>query len=152
VLVSGINGQIEFDGQSITIKRKGAMALMTQGLKGDKRIPISNIVSVQFKSANAFVNGYIQFATAASESRGGVLDAGTDENSVIFRKNRQLEFEGLRDAVEAASQQARAPQVIVQQTAVPDVADQLKKLADLRDSGVLDAEEFAQQKAKLLST
>jgi hypothetical protein len=31
-----------------------------------------------------------------------------------------------------------------------DVADQLKKLADLRDQGILSDEEFAAQKAKLL--
>jgi hypothetical protein len=32
-----------------------------------------------------------------------------------------------------------------------DVADQLRKLAQLRDDGLLTAEEFAQQKAKLLA-
>ncbi len=35
-------------------------------------------------------------------------------------------------------------------TAVPDVADQLRKLAELRDDGILTDEEFAAQKAKLL--
>ena len=33
----------------------------------------------------------------------------------------------------------------------PDLADQLRKLADLRDAGVLTEEEFAAQKAKLLA-
>jgi hypothetical protein len=32
----------------------------------------------------------------------------------------------------------------------PDLADQLRKLADLRDAGILTEEEFAAQKAKLL--
>jgi hypothetical protein len=32
----------------------------------------------------------------------------------------------------------------------PDLADQLRKLADLRDAGVLTEEEFAAQKAKIL--
>jgi hypothetical protein len=32
----------------------------------------------------------------------------------------------------------------------PDLADQLRKLADLRDAGILTDEEFAAQKAKLL--
>ena len=35
---------------------------------------------------------------------------------------------------------------------VPDVADELTKLADLRDRGVLTDAEFAAQKAKLLET
>jgi hypothetical protein len=33
----------------------------------------------------------------------------------------------------------------------PDLADQLRKLADLRDAGVLTDDEFAAQKAKLLA-
>jgi hypothetical protein len=33
-----------------------------------------------------------------------------------------------------------------------DVADQLRKLAELRDQGVLTDDEFAAQKAKLLNT
>lgn len=43
----------------------------------------------------------------------------------------------------AAQQQATAPR--------PDIATQLTKLADLRDRGVLSEEEFAAEKAKLLS-
>jgi hypothetical protein len=36
--------------------------------------------------------------------------------------------------------------------ATPDPLDQLKKLAELRDSGVLTEEEFATQKARLLNS
>ena len=36
--------------------------------------------------------------------------------------------------------------------AQPDPLDQLKKLGELRDSGVLTEEEFTAQKAKLLNT
>ena len=46
--VAGVNGQIVVDENWVTIKRKGAMAMLTQGIKGDKRIPIANIISVQF--------------------------------------------------------------------------------------------------------
>jgi hypothetical protein len=36
-------------------------------------------------------------------------------------------------------------------TGKPDIADELTKLADLRDRGVLTDTEFATQKAKLLA-
>jgi len=36
--------------------------------------------------------------------------------------------------------------------AAPDPLDQIKKLADLRDRGVLTDEEFATQKARLLNS
>jgi Short C-terminal domain len=34
----------------------------------------------------------------------------------------------------------------------PDIYEQLKKLAELKDAGVLTEEEFAAQKAKILNT
>jgi len=84
--VSGYNGQVIVDDNWVTIKRKGAMAFISQGMKGDKKIPISNIISVQFKNANAMVNGYIQFATASGEGARGISQATADENTVMFKK------------------------------------------------------------------
>jgi protein-disulfide isomerase len=98
--VSGVNGQIVVDESWVTIKRKGAMAMISQGIKGDKRIPISSIISVQFKNANAMVNGYIQFATAGGEGGGGIGQATSDENTVMFKKNQSADFEKLRDHIE----------------------------------------------------
>ena len=47
---------------------------------------------------------------------------------------------------------AAAPPAAAAAPAAPvDVADQLRKLADLRDQGVLTEDEFQAQKAKLLS-
>jgi hypothetical protein len=46
-----------------------------------------------------------------------------------------------------------APQAPAPAPAPPvDLADQLRKLATLRDEGILSEEEFAAQKAKLLGT
>jgi hypothetical protein len=55
---------------------------------------------------------------------------------------RQSQYIHQVNPVAAAPAAAPAPPV--------DVADQLKKLADLRDQGILSEEEFAAQKAKLL--
>ncbi len=59
----GHNGQVQFDGQYVTIARKGFLARATVG-KGEKRIPLTAITSVQWKPAGALVNGFIQFETA----------------------------------------------------------------------------------------
>jgi hypothetical protein len=50
----------------------------------------------------------------------------------------------LRATAERVSAPAPAP--------MGSVADELKKLVELRDAGVLDANEFAAQKAKLLGS
>jgi hypothetical protein len=58
----GWGGQVWFDGLVVTIQRKGFVARATVG-KGEKRIPISSIVAVQWKPAGV-VNGFIQFTIA----------------------------------------------------------------------------------------
>ena len=55
-------------------------------------------------------------------------------------------------AVREAQQQDEAFRAYVQDAAGPQsTADQLAKLADLRDRGVITAEEFERQKAKVLT-
>jgi hypothetical protein len=55
-------------------------------------------------------------------------------------------------AVQEAQQQDQEARSYIQQAAgSPTPADQLSKLADLRDRGVITAQEFEQQKAKILA-
>jgi hypothetical protein len=145
--VSGVNGQIVVDDNWVTIKRKGAMAMLSQGIKGDKKIPISNIISVQFKNANAMVNGYIQFATASGESARGITQATADENTVMFKKAQTADFENLRDHIESLIAKHMNGG---NSGGSVDIADELAKLANLKDQGILSDEEFAKMKAKLI--
>ena len=56
-------------------------------------------------------------------------------------------------AMQAARQQDQDFRAYVQDAAGPQTpADQLAKLADLRDRGVISAEEFEREKAKVLAT
>jgi len=57
--VRGHNGQVHFDGEWVTITRKGFLGQATIG-KGEKRIHGSTIAAVQRKPAD-LVNGFIQF-------------------------------------------------------------------------------------------
>jgi predicted membrane channel-forming protein YqfA (hemolysin III family) len=54
-------------------------------------------------------------------------------------------------AEQRAARQDQAFRSYVQQSAAPSSADQLAKLADLRDRGVITPEEFASEKAKVLA-
>jgi len=54
--------------------------------------------------------------------------------------------------VQAAQQQDEAARSYIQQVAGTSSADQLAKLADLRDRGVITPQEFEQQKAKILAS
>lgn len=144
----GVNGQLEFTGTKVIIKRKGMLAKMTQGLKGDKEIQVKQISSIQFKPAGAFTNGFIQFSfSGGKENKGGLFDATQDENSVMFNKKQLKDFEKIKNAIEEKINEMGQP---VSYAAPIDVADQIKKLADLRDSGILTEEEFSAKKKQLL--
>jgi hypothetical protein len=55
-------------------------------------------------------------------------------------------------AVQQAQQQDQAARQYIQEVAgAPNTADQLAKLADLRDRGVITPEEFEREKAKVLA-
>ncbi|ACU69952.1 conserved hypothetical protein [Catenulispora acidiphila DSM 44928] len=147
----GHNGQVQFDGEFVTIARKGFLARSSVG-KGVKRIHLSQIAAVQWKPAGFAVNGFIRFTVPGgieTRARFGsrTTSAAKDENSVIFTQKQQPAFAELRDAVEsaiAARGQVAAP------TSAGMVADELAKLQGLLDQGVLSPEEFSQQKARLL--
>ena len=74
------------------------------------------------------------------------LDATLDENTVMFTFEQNARFAELRDMVEAQCQQTHA------KAAQPTVsmADEIGKLAQLRDKGILTEAEFNAQKVRLL--
>ncbi|WP_416477025.1 DUF4429 domain-containing protein [Streptomyces sp. LKA04] len=150
--VKGHNGQVTFDGQYVTITRKGFLARATVG-KGEKRFHISQISSVQWKPAGPFVNGFIAFSAAGGNERRSRFGSQTsnavnDENSVVFTSKHKADFEKLRAAVEAAIAAHHAPTAPA--AAAGSVADELTKLTALRDQGAITDAEFQQQKQRLL--
>jgi hypothetical protein len=143
--VKGHNGQIELYGNKVCIRRKGVLAFLTQGLKGDKEIMISSISSIQFKKASAWTNGYIQFSfIGGQEAKGGIRQATKDENTVMFTAEQQPDFERIKAEIENRIQAKSIP------SAPSSDADEIAKLADLRDKGILTEEEFQQKKKQIL--
>lgn len=145
ISVHGVNGQVAFDGQSVKILRKGFMAKATQGLKGDKTIPIRMISSIQFKRAGILANGYIQFATGAGESRAGLYDAVKDENSVMFMMGSNDAFEELKNLIESAMASGSTGD-----GAKSNPADTIRQLKGLLDDGLITKSEFESKKKKIL--
>ena len=148
-------GTVLFDGTFITIsvdKKQKSMAVP----RGEKRIPLSSVSGVQWKSPGALVAGFIAFTVPGGNERTSKLGSATtnavkDENSVVFRKDVEGDFAAVRNAVEASiSDRESSPAPAPAPAASSSLADELKKFAELRDSGVLSEAEFEEQKAKLL--
>jgi hypothetical protein len=149
-----LGGFVEFDGQFVTIGRKGVARMVAGG--GTKRLHISGIGAIQIKPAGVMTNGFIQFAVAGSpelRSRLGhrTLEAGRDENSVIFTRSQQRAFEHLRGVIEHAQAALRTPQAPPPPQPV-DVAGQIAQMWQLVQAGAMTRHEFEMQKARLLGT
>ncbi len=141
-MVKGVNGQLSVVGNRIKISRRGFMAA-AGGLrtKGDKEILISTISSIQMKKAG-LTNGYIQFTfMGGKEAKGGVWQATKDENTVVFNSRQQREFEALKERIES-----------IRDAPIPPSSglDDLERLAELKDRGVVTESEFEAKKRQIL--
>ncbi len=118
------------------------------GIEGDKEIPIGRITSIQFRKADWFTSGHIQFTfPGGKEAEGGALQAVTDENSVMFRPKANDDFLAAKQAIEEQMEATSKPVAAVSST---DGLDQLEKLAALRDKGIISEDEFNAKKRQIL--
>jgi hypothetical protein len=147
----GIQDLVEVFDDKVTIMPKGVIGFLNKGLKGTKTIPFSSISAVQFKEAGVLVNGYLQFTIPGGrESRGGVFSATKDENTFMFRKKENALAIQIKEYIEAKTRELR----VVQKTggqAASSIPDEIQKLADLRDRGILSEQEFQSAKTRLIS-
>ncbi|GAA4626870.1 hypothetical protein GCM10023196_036880 [Actinoallomurus vinaceus] len=160
----GANGQLYFDGATVTLTRRGFMARSQVG-GGEQRIPLTSISAVNWKPASKIgINGYIQFTVAGDTRRRprrgqGNLDAARDQMSVTFRYGQMPAFEVARDAIEQALAAARMPAPAPGQAWGPpppgsygqqDPAARLRQLDALRGQGLISDQEYARQRAQII--
>ena|GEM_PF-506268 len=143
--VQGRNGQLELLPDRLRISRDGFKAFILQGLKGDKEIFYSEISSVQFKQPGWTV-GYIQFTFLGGlETKKGVFNASSDENTVTFSHDQARAFEIFKAELDRFIANAKRPST----SSIGSLLE-LEKLAELKDKGILTEEEFAQKKKEIL--
>jgi Short C-terminal domain len=73
------------------------------------------------------------------------FDVASDENSIVFRKKDAAAFRAFKEAVEAAIAQSGAPA-----SQAADPMDQLRRLGELRDAGLITPQELEAKKSELL--
>lgn len=120
----GSNGQIRLTRNRVIISRKGFWGFMSQGLSGDKEIPINRITAVQFKLPDNLTKGYLQLSIQGGiESRGGVFNAANDENTVLFESDHQADFEEIKRYIDSVID-GEPIDFSTLQLATPEVAEQ----------------------------
>lgn len=147
-VAKGYNGQLTVKDRSVVISHKGALAFIVgQGNRGEKEIPLDEITAVQLKRAGMMA-GYIQIIYHGSlESKGGVLAASGDENSINYYKKSQAEFDWAKQLIEERRELLKSRSA---PSSAPSSTDELARLAGLHKDGALTDEEFAAAKRRVL--
>lgn len=149
-IAKGVNGQLVVTPLKVTIQRKGLLGVMMQ--QGNKEIRLDQISAVQLKKPG-LTRGFIRLSFLGGQEMkvGTAINAANDENAILIsggQWNQFLKAKSLIEEYQQAAHAARtAPQVVA---APPSPADELAKLAALRDQGVLTEEEFTAKKRQIL--
>lgn len=154
--VSGIAHLFE-DRVFLEGRRPGCLASLTNPFPiGDKSLLFDSITAVQIKPP-VHVAGFIQFTIpGGKESLGGIFEAQKDENTVTFTGETCFsQAQQIHDFIIESKARERAVRSGLnpnrhEPTPVLSVADELRKLKELLDDGVLTPEEFEAQKKRLL--
>lgn len=119
------------------------------GANGGKRINFADLTAIQFKEPAGVSVGFIQFAYPGStELKGGVVAAMNDENSIPVSPQNLQQAREIVDFIENRRAELRTPTAVV--TSAPSAMDELKKLKELLDLGIVTQEEFDAKKKQLL--
>lgn len=131
----------------LSITPKGILSFLNKGLQGTKTIYFHSITGIQLKAASIFTVGYIQFTIpGGSESKRGILEAVTDENTFVFREDNNNKATVVKNFIEGKIKDLHSPR----HTASGSLTDELLKLADLKKQGLLSDIEFEAAKKRLL--
>jgi hypothetical protein len=96
----GGNGQIHFDGASVTITREGGMGGFSD--LPTVTIPSSDVTDVLVHEPVAILKGWVYVATAGHESMPPASEVGKNANTVTFNKKQAAAAHTLRDEIRNA--------------------------------------------------
>lgn len=140
---------VTVDEYGVAIQQKGLLNAMAVGITGTKQLPFTSMTAVQFKPAG-MLSGYIQFTVlGGNEAKGGVFQAASDENTIMFTKKDQDEANRLKQLVEGKIREAHAGKVSPTQP-LKSTPEQIREFKELLDMGAITQEEFDQKKSQLL--
>lgn len=123
----------------------GTWATRAFGIKA-KTFMYDHIASVDVAKGLLFGDIEIVSAGMVEKGTGGFFSAASKESVVQFQKEHFGEVQKLAGQIRTLAQHSRQPKAIQSS----DIPDQIRKLAALRDSGVLTEDEFNEKKKKLL--
>lgn len=146
-VAKGVTGQLIVTPTKVVIHRRGFTGFVLQ--QGDKEIRIDQITAIQIKKPG-LSNGFIRLSFTGGQEykRGGTYTAVNDENAIVFRPGQTSTFLHAKELIETYQAMYRQQNVVG--GAAPSSADELAKLAALKDRGILTQAEFDAKKKQIL--
>ena len=158
----GQNGKIMVFDDHIVISRATFGGVLSQGgFSGDRKFFYNDISSFEYKKPTFFANGYFKIiipGTHDTSAKVGLLGSSSesmkDPNTVVLRAFTSKVGEETDRIYQLIMDKLREAKNDKQVTAQPvsSKMDELKKLAELKASGILTEEEFQIEKQKLLNS
>jgi hypothetical protein len=131
------------EGNDILIK----YGVMYYGFLGTKRVPVSNITTINWKDSGSWTVGFLELNILGEAPPSPMASPNVqNQNRLSFERGEMDQFAALRDWIKNKMGKASAPTA-----GVASIADEIAKLAALLDQGVITQSEFDAQKTKLLS-
>ncbi len=151
-------GTIELTATAVVIRKKsadvsgGSLLSVAVGVaaasKGEFAIPYSSVSHVSISKGGWGTPPFIQVLSAGGRAIADSEEAIRAPDCLLFKKDSISEFEGLKAEIEkraAASRNQSQPMI-----SAVSAADEIRKLDELRKSGLLTDSEFDQKKKQIL--
>jgi hypothetical protein len=149
-IIRSLKDELELAVDKIIIRRRGVINALTAGVNGERTILISSLTAIQMKPGGLFSAGYILFSYAGSKPySGGVFAATEDPDAFFFAQGLNEEVAAFKAKVEKIMRNSK--QAPLSSNSSGTLADELRKLGELKQQGLLSQEEFNTAKKKLLS-
>lgn len=97
----GGNGQINFDGTTVTITRDGGMGGFSD--LPTVTIPIADVVDLLIQDPVAIIKGWVYVAIKGHESMPTASEVGKNPHAVTFKKKQAATVRAFRDEILAAT-------------------------------------------------
>jgi Short C-terminal domain len=148
--IYSLKDELELAGDKIIIRRRGVLNALTAGINGERTILISSLTAIQMKPGGRFSAGYIVFSYASSKPyAGGMFAATEDPDAFFFAQDLNEQVSSFRSKVEKIMRDSK--QAPSSSNSSGTLTDELRKLAELKQQGILSQEEFDAAKKKLLA-
>ncbi len=156
----GQNGKIIVHDEFLVISRDTFGGFMSQGgSSGERRFYYKDIVAFEYKRPTFIANGYYKVIVPGSQETnakvgllGSSMESMKDQNTVVLRaftKSVGDETERIYNLIMEKVGESKKEKP-VSGAAGSSKMDELKKLGELKASGILTEEEFQLEKEKLL--